>query len=97
LSHNSEIEQRIGQVLPQEQRAPARELLQQASRGNHAAIAQLAANTQLQVIEREVLASSVAKGWWICTATLVVAFIAATRLRSMAHTPHLSNAHTPSV
>jgi len=97
LSHNSEIEQRMEQVLPQEQRAPARELLQKASKGNQAAIAELAANTQLQVIEREVLASSVAKGWWICTATLVGAFIAATRLRSMAHTPQLYNAHKPSV
>ncbi len=85
LSHDSSIEQRLEQALPQEQRASARELLQQASKGNSAAIAKLAANTQLQTIEREVLASSVATGWWICTATLVGAFIAATRLRSMAN------------
>ena len=85
LSHDGAIEQRVQQVLPQEQRAAACELLQQASKGNPAAIAELANNSQLQIIEREVLSHSVATGWWLCTAALAGAFIAATRLRSMVH------------
>ena len=85
LSHDGAIEQRVQQVLPQEQRAAACELLQQASKGNPAAIAELANNSQLQIIEREVLSHSVANGWWLCTAALAGAFIAATRLRSMVH------------
>jgi MFS family permease len=89
LSHDGAIEQRVQQVLPQEQRAAARELLQQASKGNHAAIAELANNSQLQIIEREVLSHSVANGWWLCTAALAGAFIAATRLRSMTHSAHV--------
>ena len=97
LSHESAIEKRVEQTLPQEQRAPARELLQQASKGNRAAIDELAANAPLQTIEREVLANSVAIGWWICTATLAGAFIAATRLRSMPHPLKPHGAHKPSV
>ena len=97
LSHESAIEKRVEQTLPQEQRAPARELLQQASKGNRAAIAELAAHAPLQTIEREVLANSVAIGWWICTATLAGAFIAATRLRSMAHPLKPPALHKPSV
>ncbi|MSR34051.1 MAG: DHA2 family efflux MFS transporter permease subunit [Phycisphaerales bacterium] len=97
LSHDSAIEQRIEQTLPQEQRASARELLQQASKGNQEAIVELAANAPLQTIVREVLASSVATGWWICTATLAGAFIAATRLRSMKYPSKPHGAHKPSV